>query len=67
MAAHRTGLISRVGDTNLTWQAPGRIVVAGDGKDRKTGAAVTCVLVQLTDGKTHPCEKTSESDEERIQ
>ncbi|WP_154868729.1 hypothetical protein [Trinickia soli] len=58
-------IFSRVGDTKLTWQAPGRIVVAGYGKERKTGAAVACVLVQLADGQTRPCEKRSESDQER--
>jgi hypothetical protein len=50
----------RFSDATMTWQAPDRIVIAGYGKEQKTGAEVTCVQWQPQEHSTGPCVKTTD-------
>ncbi len=49
-------------DTQMTWVPPGEIIrIEGYGKEDKTNAVVTCVLLRLQDRTARPCEKEPQS------
>jgi hypothetical protein len=50
----------RFSDATMTWRAPDRIVIAGYGKQQKTGAEVTCVQWQPQERSAGPCVEASE-------
>lgn len=50
-------------DATMTWRAPDRIVIAGYGKQQKTGAEVTCVQWRPQESSAGPCVKANEPEQ----